>query len=49
VVFSFWKICSQSLVHVNLADFLRSCIMGWVCSASLGMKLEMAVRRPMRC
>jgi len=23
--------------------------MGWVCSASLGRKREMAVRRPMRC
>jgi len=48
VVFIFWKICSQSLVHVNLADFLRSCIMGWVCSASLGRKREMAVKWPMR-
>jgi len=48
VVFSFWKICSQSSVHVNLADFLRSWIVGWVCSASLGSKREMAVRRPMR-
>jgi len=35
-------------VHVNLADFLRSCMMGWVCSASLGRKREMPVRRPMR-
>jgi len=48
VVFSFWKKFSQSLAHVNLVDFLRSCIMGWVCSASLGRKREMAVRQPMR-
>jgi len=48
VVFSFLKICSQSSVHVNLADFLRSCIIGWVCSASLGRKREMDVRRPIR-
>ena len=48
MVFSFWKICSQSSVHVNLADFLKSCIMGWVCSASLARKREMTVRRPIR-
>jgi len=48
VVLSFWKICSQSSVHVNRVDFFRSWIMGWVCSASLGRKREMAVRRPMR-
>jgi len=48
VVFSFWKICSQSSVHVNRVDFFRSWTMGWVCSASLGRKREMAVRRPMR-
>ena len=48
VVLSFWNICSQSPFHVNLADFLSSCMMGWVCSASLGRKREMAVRRPMR-
>jgi len=28
VVLSFWKICSQSSVHVNRADFFRSWIMG---------------------
>jgi len=49
VVLSFWSICSQSSFDVNLADFLSSCMMGWVCSASLGRKREMAVRRPMRC
>jgi len=48
VILSFWKICSQSSVHVNQVDFFRSWIMGWVCSASLGRKREMAVRRPMR-
>jgi len=48
VVFSFWKICSQSSVQVNQVDFFRSWIIGWVCSASLGRKREMAVRRPMR-
>ena len=45
VVFSFWNICSQSSFHVNLADFLSSCRMGWVCSASLGRKREMVVMR----
>jgi len=48
VVLSFWNICSQSSFHVNLADFLSSCMMCWVCSASLGRKREMAVKRPMR-
>ena len=48
MVFSFWKICSQSSVHMNLVDFLSSRMMGWVCSANLGRKREMAVRRPMR-
>jgi len=48
VVLSFWKIYSQSSIHVNRVDFFRSWIMGWVCSASLGRKREMAVRRPMR-
>jgi len=38
VVFSFWKICSQSSVHVNWVDFFRSWTMSWVCSASLGRK-----------
>jgi len=48
VVLSFWNICSQLSFHVNLADFLSSCMMGWVCSANLGRKREMAVRRPIR-
>jgi len=48
VVFSFWNTCSQSLFHVNLTDLLSSWMMGCVCSASLGRKWEMAVRRPMR-
>ena len=48
VVFSFWKIYSQSSFHVNLVDFLSSYMMGWVCSANLGRKREMAVSRPMR-
>ena len=48
VVFNFWKICSQSSFHVNRVDFFRSWTMGWVCSASLGRKREMVVRRPMR-
>jgi len=48
VVFSSCKICSQSSVQVNWVDFFRSWTMGWVCSASLGRKREMAVRRPMR-
>jgi len=48
VVLCFWKICSQSSVHVNRVDFFRSWTMGWVCSASLGRKQEMAVRWPMR-
>ena len=48
MVFSFWKICSQSSFHVNLADFLSNYMMGWVCSANLGRKREMTVRRPMR-
>jgi len=47
VVFSFWKVCSQSSVHVNRVDFFKSWTMGWVCSASLGRKREMAVRQPM--
>jgi len=42
VVFSFWKVCSQSSVHVNRVDFFKSWTMGWVCSASLGRKREMA-------
>jgi len=33
---------------MNLADLLSNCMIGWVCSASLGRKWEMAVRRPMR-
>jgi len=41
VFFSFWKICSQSSVHVNRVNFFRSWIIGWVCSASLGRKREM--------
>jgi len=48
LVFSFWNICSQSSFHVNLADFLSSCMMDWVCSASLGRKREMVVRCPMK-
>ena len=48
VVFSFLNICSQSSVHVNRVDFFRSWTMGWVCSASLGKKREMAMRRSMR-
>jgi len=48
VVLRFWNICSQLSFHVNLADFLRCYMMGWVCSTSLGRKREMAVRRPMR-
>ena len=48
MVLSFWNICSQSSFHVNLADFLSSCMMGWICSASLGRKWEMVVRRPTR-
>jgi len=48
VILSFWNICSQSSFHENLADFLTSYMMGWVCSTSLGRKREMAVRRPMR-
>jgi len=48
VVLSFWNIFSQSSFHVNLADFLSNCMMGWICSASLERKREMAVRRPMR-
>jgi len=27
VVLSFWNICSQSLFHVNLADFVSNCMM----------------------
>ena len=48
MVFSFRKMCSQSSVHVNLADFLSSGMMGWVCSANLDRKWQMAVRRPVR-
>jgi len=48
VVFSFWKICPQSSVHVKRVDFFKSWTMGWVCLASLGRKREMAVRRPIR-
>ena len=48
VLLSLWNISSQSSFHVNLVDFLSSCMMDWVCSASLGRKREMAVRRPLR-
>ena len=49
VVLRFLKKISQSSFQENFADFLRSWIMGRVCSTSLGRNLDMAVRRPIRC
>jgi len=48
IVFNFWKICSQSSIHVNRVDFFKSWTMGWVCSTSSGRKREMTVRWPIR-
>ena len=48
VVLRFWKTCSHSSFQENFADFLSSWMMGWVCSASFGRNLEMAVKRPIR-
>jgi len=48
VVFRFWKTFSQSSFQENFADFLSSWIIGWICLASFGRNLDMAVRRPIR-
>ena len=48
VVLRFWTTVSQSLFQENFADFLRSCIMGRVCSASFGRNLDIAIRLPIR-
>jgi len=47
-VLRFWKPCSHSTFQENFADFLSSWMMGWVCSASFGRNLEMAVKWPIR-
>jgi len=48
VVLRFWKTFSQSSFQENFANFFSSWIMGWVCSASFGRNLDMAVRRPIK-
>jgi len=46
-VLRFWKTCSHSSFQNNFADLLSSWKMGWVCSANLGRKWEMVVKRSM--
>jgi len=48
VVLKSWKTFSHSSLQENFTDFLSSWIMGWVCSASFGKNLDMAVRWPIR-
>ena len=49
VVLRFWKTCSHLSFQEKFTDFLSSWMMGWVCSASFGTNMEMAVKRPIRC
>jgi len=46
VVLRFWKNVSQSSFQENFVDFLRSWIMGQVCTTNFGRNLDIAVRRP---